>query len=126
MNLSVMDHQGLIHKYARQSFRRLRAFNIPVDYEDCIQEGNLIAIRALPKFSTSANTAVSTYLGRCLQNGLNRWADYLIFNATHCSSDMREHEGEEFSIFDLKPSGQVGPDVAADLLRSESPREILR
>jgi hypothetical protein len=74
-----VDHEGLLHKFARKGFARLQAAGVSwVDYEEVFGQMQLYFVQAEAKFEAGRGWTFAAYLGRVCINNFNKWAADLI------------------------------------------------
>jgi len=77
------DHIGLLHRFAKGGFARLREIGIYIDYEDVFQECCVSFVQAQKTYKPESGFAFSTYMGRSVINNFNSYAE----------KKIREHLG---------------------------------
>lgn len=71
------DHNGLLHKFTKSGFGRLRGMDIDIDYEDVFQENCVSFVRAKQTYNPEAGISFSAYMGRAVWNNFNKLAEKL-------------------------------------------------
>lgn len=80
-----VDHEGLLHKFARSGFARLQKAKVTwVDYDEVFGKMSMSFVEAEQKFDPQRGWTFAAYLGRVCMNNFNKWAADLIAEQTTC------------------------------------------
>ncbi|WKZ86248.1 hypothetical protein N5B55_04680 [Ralstonia pickettii] len=89
---------GLVHKVARNCYRRLQAIGAAMDFEDVVGEVRQSLVVAHASFDPNQGFEFCTYFGRAAYNHMNRIAERVelerIENATYSIEEINAGRGE--------------------------------